>query len=183
MSVALLVNSRELIFWHEPNIVPLDDIKDRSEQTASNVGAPPQQSIQEEEEVELPKSKGILDFPLHRRITLFVKGSVSLTWNVIARLELLFWGPVHFIEGLTDGVEVQELDVVQTVVQSVVLMQVTSHEVGEMDEAGVNEGPGRVTENDRLEFRNRKEESELNEVGNELEPAGRITKSVTSLQL
>ena len=40
-----------------------------------------------------------------------------------------------------------------------------------MDDARVNESPGGVAEDDRLEFCDRKELSELDEVGNELESA------------
>ena len=60
---------------------------------------------------------------------------------------------------------------VQAVVESVVLVEVTAHQVGDMNEARVNEGPGGVIEDDRLEFRNRKEETELNEMRNKFEPA------------
>ena len=72
---------------------------------------------------------------------------------------------------MADGVEVQEFKVVQAVVESVVLVEVTAHQVGDMNEARMNEGPGGIIEDDRLEFRDRKEETELNEMRNEFEPA------------
>ena len=49
-------------------------------------------------------------------------------------------------------------------------MKVATHKVSKMDKARVNEGPRCVTEDDRLEFRDRKKDSELDKVGNELEP-------------
>lgn len=66
-------------------------------------------------------------------------------------------------------------------------MEVTADKVGEMDKARMNEGRGGVTEDDRLEFCDRIEGGELNEVGNKLEPARRgsrkegRTKSATFL--
>lgn len=90
---------------------------------------------------------------------------------MITRQKLWLRSPIHFLEQTVDIIEMQDLDVVQAVVHSVVLMKVTADKVGKMDEARMNEGPGRVTENDRLKFCNRKEESELNKVGHELEPA------------
>ena len=95
---------------------------------------------------------------------------------MITRLKLLLGRAINFLKRPTDRVQVQQLEVVQAVVQSVILVKVTAHEGGELDKARVNKGPGSVAEDDRLEFRNRKEECELDEVGNELEPARRKRK-------
>ena len=65
----------------------------------------------------------------------------------------------------------QEFEVVQAVVESVVLVEVTTHQVGNVNEARVNEGPGGVIEDDCLELHNRKEETKLNKVRNEFETA------------
>ena len=169
------------MFGHEPNIIPVDDIKDGSEKATGNVGVPPQQSVEKEEEAKLGISEGVLDFRLPPWVA-FLLERVSVSWNVITRLELLFGGHVHLFERTREVIEVQELDVVQAVVQPVVLVKVTADKGGKLDKAGVNEGPGRVTENDRLELGDRKEESELNEVGHELEPAEKTAKSVTYLE-
>ena len=67
----------------------------------------------------------------------------------------------------------QEFEVVQAIVLFVILVEVAANEVGEMDEARVNEGGRGVTEDDRLEFCDRIKDSELNEVGDKLEPARR----------
>jgi len=67
----------------------------------------------------------------------------------------------------------QEFQVIQAVVLSVVLVEVTADKVREMDKARVNKGCRSVTKDDRLEFRNRVEGGELDEVGNKLEPARR----------
>ena len=94
------------------------------------------------------------------------------------RLILLLRSPVHRLEGVADGIEMQEFKVVQAIVQLIILVEVTADKVGKMDKARVNEGRGGVTEDDRLEFRNRIKGGELNQVGNKLEPTER--KSVTS---
>jgi hypothetical protein len=86
---------------------------------------------------------------------------------------MLLGGPVHRLECTTDCVQVQELKVIQAVVLSVVLMKVTADKVGDIDEARVNETPRGVTEDDRLEFHDRKEGGELDEVRDELESARR----------
>ena len=113
--------------------------------------------------------KRVLGFTLHRSVVPFVGGTITLSWNVEAGLGLRV--SIHLFERLADGVEVQEFEVVQAVVKSVVLVKVTAHQVGNMNEARMNEGPGGVVEDDRLEFRNRKKETELNEMRNKFEPA------------
>lgn len=67
----------------------------------------------------------------------------------------------------------QEFQVVQTIVLPIVLVEVTADKMGDMDEARVNKGRRGVTKNDGLEFRDGKEGSELDKVGNKLKPAGR----------
>ena len=67
----------------------------------------------------------------------------------------------------------QEFEVVQAVVLPIILVEMTAKKVREMDKARVNEGSRSVTEDDRLEFRDRIEGGELDEVGNKLEPAKR----------
>lgn len=52
-------------------------------------------------------------------------------------------------------------------------MEVTADKVGEMYKTRVNEGCRGVTEDDRLEFRDRIEGGKLDEVGGKLEPARR----------
>ena len=111
--------------------------------------------------------KRILGFTLHRSVVPFT--GIALSWNVEAGLGLRV--PIHFLERLADSVEVQEFEVVQAVVESVVLVEVTAHQVGNVNEARVNEGPGGVIEDDCLELHNRKEETKLNKVRNEFETA------------
>lgn len=62
---------------------------------------------------------------------------------------------------------------IQAVVLSVVLVEVTTDKMGEMDKARVNEGRRGIAKDDRLKFRNRIEGGKLDEVGNKLEPARR----------
>lgn len=88
-------------------------------------------------------------------------------------LRSLLGGPIHGLECATECVEMQEFEVVQAIVLFVILVEVAANEVGEMNEARVNEGGRGVTEDDRLEFRDRIKDSELNEVGDKLEPARR----------
>ena len=117
-------------------------------------------------------SEGILNFLLRPWVVIFLEEGIGLSRNVITRLDSWLGLPIHFLERATDGIEVQEFKVVQGVVQSVVLVKVAADEGGKMDETRVDEGPRCVPEDDCLEFRDRKEESELNEVGDEVEPAG-----------
>jgi len=98
------------------------------------------------------------------------------------RLELLLRGPIHRLECMTDCIEMQEFDVIQAIVLLIVLVEVAANEVGDMDEARVNKCCRGVSEDDRLEFRNRKVGGELDEMGYELEPAGKVKKSVTFLE-
>ena len=71
--------------------------------------------------------KRVLGFTLHRSVVPFAGRTIALSWNVEAGLGLR----IHFLERLADGVEVQEFEVVQAVVESVVLVEVTTHQVGE----------------------------------------------------
>ena len=70
-------------------------------------------------------------------------------------LGLLLRGPIHHLECVTDCVEMEEFQVVQTVVQPVILVEVTADKMSEMYKARVNEGCRGVTEDDRLKFRDR----------------------------
>ena len=93
---------------------------------------------------------------------------------------LLLRTTIHLIECVTEGVEMQELEVVQFIFQYVVLVEMTTHQVSEMDDARMNEGARNVAEDDRLQFCDGKEDCELGKMGNKLKPAGvRIAKSVT----
>jgi hypothetical protein len=67
----------------------------------------------------------------------------------------------------------QEFEVIQTVVESVVLVEMTAHQVGEVDKARMDKCPRSIAENYSLEFCDREEESELDEVGDEFKPARR----------
>ena len=89
------------------------------------------------------------------------------------RLRLWLRGPIHGLECVTECVKVQEFEVVQAIVLFVILVEVAADKVGEMDKARMNEGGRGVTEDDRLEFRDRIEDRELDEVGNKLEAARR----------
>ena len=90
-----------------------------------------------------------------------------------SRLGSLLRGPIHDLECVADCIEMQEFEVVQAIVLFVILMEVAADKVGKMDEARVNKGSRGVSEDDRLEFRNRIEDGELDEMGNKLEPAAR----------
>ena len=99
------------------------------------------------------------------------------------RLGLLLGSPVHRLECVTNRIQVEEFQVVQGIVLPTILVEVTAHEVGEMDETGVNEGRRGIAKDDRLEFSDRVEGGELDEVGNKLEPTKgieRIIKLVAS---
>jgi len=75
---------------------------------------------------------------------------------------------------------------IQAIVLSVILVEVTTNNVGNVDKARMDEGRRGIAKDNRLEFRDREEGGELNEVCNELESARKIsgahTKSVTSLE-
>lgn len=73
----------------------------------------------------------------------------------------------------------QEFEVIQTVVESVVLVEMTAHQVSEMDEARVDEGARSIAENYCLEFCDGEEESELDEMGDELESARRDDQKIS----
>ena len=100
-----------------------------------------------------------------------------MSWDMEPRLRSLLGGPIHRLEYVTDCVEMQKFEVVQAVVLSIILVEVTADKVGEMDKARVNENSRGVTEDDRLEFRDRIESGELDEVGNKLEPARRDSRN------
>lgn len=104
-----------------------------------------------------------------------------------SRLGSLLRGPIHDLECVADCIEMQEFEVVQAIVLFVILMEVAADKVGKMDEARVNKGSRGVSEDDRLEFRNRIEDGELDEMGNKLEPAAREAQDQlppwTSLQV
>jgi len=97
-------------------------------------------------------------------------------------LRSLLRGAIHRLECVTECIEVQEFEVVQAVVLSIILVEMTANKVGEMDKARVNEGSRGVTEDDRLEFRDRIEGGELDEVGNKLEPARRDSQNQLPLE-
>lgn len=65
---------------------------------------------------------------------------------------------------------------IQAIVLSIILVEVTADKVGEMDKAWVNEGGRGIAKDDRLEFDDWEEGGELDEVRDELEPAGRGSK-------
>ena len=55
------------------------------------------------------------------------------------RLRPLLRGTIHRLECMTDCVEMQEFEVVQAIVLSIILVEVTTEKVCKMNKARVNE--------------------------------------------
>lgn len=144
----------------------LSAIRNRSERPTHAVGASPQQSVREEQEADLSVGEGV---PRQFRVGFFAERMLCWPWNVETRLGLRC--SINFLEGKTHSIKMQKLEVIQGVIQSVVLVEATTHQISEVEEIRMNKGPGSTAEDDRLELGNRKEEGELDKVGNELEAA------------
>jgi hypothetical protein len=126
------------IFRHKSNVVPFNGSQDKSEQTTRNVRASPQQRVREEHKVDLSIGEGVIQFPLHFLARSSVR-VVGLPWNVETGLGLLLRALVHCLKRITDCIQVQEFQVIQAIVLSVVLVEVATNKVGGMNKARVNE--------------------------------------------
>jgi hypothetical protein len=87
--------------------------------------------------VDLSIGEGVIQLPLHFLARSSVR-VVGLPRNVETRLGLLLRALDHCLKHMTDYIQVQEFQVIQAIVLSVVLVEVATNKVGGMNKARVN---------------------------------------------